>query len=248
MKQFNNTVGSFQDVWVLITETLLSARFACGEKAMSAKSNNQIRKFLYGIVLTGMIFSLCLGVGGSPAAHAQEAGTETPTATPTGTNPPGGAPLINDALIAPDMPAAGSAPSSTGSSAPGYYDTSSYMIGSIAVGIILPESTGSNENWTTAMRDSVYSQIATGLDRWRAWGVTNNTNVSFTYEYYYAIPTAYEPIELTSGNECLWIAQVMTNLGYSGSTCYDQVRNYDNNLRTRLGTNWAVTIFVVNSL
>jgi hypothetical protein len=160
-----------------------------------------------------------------------------------------GSPLINDAFMAPDLPSGPGIKSAGASSAPGKYDTSTYMIGSVAIGIILPESTGSGEDWTTSMRDAVYSQVLAGLDRWRAWGVTYNTNVSFTYEYSYAIPTTLEPIN--SGDfatRCQWIAQVMTNMGYSGTDCYDQVRNYDNSLRTRKGTTWATTIFVVNSL
>ncbi|MCJ7586088.1 MAG: S-layer homology domain-containing protein [Anaerolineales bacterium] len=233
---------------------------------MNAKS-----RILSTMLLVDLSILLVLSASNVYVARAQDAGPENPTGdtiplttqdlpnlvfqTPDGwgalpsdlADQSGGPPLINDAFHAPDLPKNG-APSSSGSSAPGYYDTSSYMIGSIAVGIILPESTGNNQNWTTTLRDSVYSEITAGLDRWRAWGVTYNTNVSFAYEYYYAIPTTYEPIEQSSTNECLWIAQVMTSMGYSGSTCYDQVRNYDNNLRTRLGTDWAVTIFVVNSI
>ena len=233
---------------------------------MNAKS--RIRSSM---LLVDLLILLVLSASNVYVARAQDAGPENPTGdtiplttqdlpnlvfqTPDGwgalpsdlAEQSGGPPLINDAFHAPDLPKTG-APSSTNSSAPGYYDTSSYMIGSIAVGIILPESAGNNQNWTTTLRDTVYSEITAGLNRWSAWGVTYNTNVSFAYEYYYAIPTTYEPIEQSSTNECLWIAQVMTSMGYSGSTCYDQVRNYDNNLRTRLGTDWAVTIFVVNSL
>jgi len=45
---------------------------------MNAKPNNQIRKFLQGIVLAGMMLFLCLGVSGSPAVHAQEVATPGP--------------------------------------------------------------------------------------------------------------------------------------------------------------------------
>ncbi|OIO86699.1 MAG: hypothetical protein AUK02_05730 [Anaerolineae bacterium CG2_30_58_95] len=46
---------------------------------MNAKPNIQMRKFLYGFVLAGMMLFLCLGVSGSPAAHAQEVETPEPT-------------------------------------------------------------------------------------------------------------------------------------------------------------------------
>ena len=45
---------------------------------MNLEPNARTRKFLAGIVLTGMLLLLCLGVSGSPAAHAQEVATPEP--------------------------------------------------------------------------------------------------------------------------------------------------------------------------
>ena len=50
---------------------------------MNAKPNNRIRKFLYGIVLAGLMSFLCLGISGSPAVHAQEAKTPEPNDSST---------------------------------------------------------------------------------------------------------------------------------------------------------------------
>ncbi len=72
-----------------------------------------------------------------------------------------GSPLVNDALEQPELPGMQDQ-SATGSNAPGKYDTSAYMIGSVAVGVIMPESTGSVENWTTAERDQVTAEIQAG--------------------------------------------------------------------------------------
>ena len=61
-----------------VSENLGSTEYTRGGETMNAKSNNRIRKFLYGVVLAGMMLFLCLGVSGSPAAHAQEAQTPEP--------------------------------------------------------------------------------------------------------------------------------------------------------------------------
>jgi len=44
---------------------------------MKTKFNNQMRKFLYGFMVVGMILPLCFGISGVPSARAQEADTET---------------------------------------------------------------------------------------------------------------------------------------------------------------------------
>ena len=91
---------------------------------------------------------------------------------------------------------------------PGKYDTSAYMIGSVAVGVIMPESTGSVENWTTAEQDQVTAEIQQGLARWADWSDNNDAdtnlddvdaNVSFTYDIQYSVPTTYEPIHADFG-------------------------------------------------
>lgn len=62
-----------------------------------------------------------------------------------------------DALIPPDIP------DYTDHPPPGYYETSEYLIGSVAVGIVFLESDGaidpSTEDWTTAGESSVISEI-----------------------------------------------------------------------------------------
>lgn len=146
--------------------------------------------------------------------------------------------------------------SSTGSELPGRYDTSAYMIGSVAVGVILPESTGNSENWTSTEQTQVSSEIQTGLARWAAWSTSSGdfankdqatANVSFTYDFHYSVPTTYEPISLSSDQQCLWINQVMANMGYTNPACGENVYDYLNALRNAKGTDWATVIFVVDS-
>jgi len=76
------------------------------------------------------------------------------------------------------------------SNAPGYYDTSTYMLGSVAVGIILPESNGSGEDWTLAEKNQVVAEVQDGLNWWKNQGGAL-ANLSFQYDLQLGIPTSY---------------------------------------------------------
>ena len=125
------------------------------------------------------------------------------------------------------------------------YDTSEYMVGKIAVGIILPESTGNAENWTATQRQQVVSAILQAMEWWRAR--RPSAHLSFYYDVHLSLSTTYEPIRMSSQNEGQWISDVMNRLGYTGSTYFEQVYSYDNAIRNSLNTNWAFATFVVNS-
>jgi hypothetical protein len=134
---------------------------------------------------------------------------------------------------------------------PGYGETSEYLIGRVAVGIVLPESDGSldpsTEDWTAAERALVLSKITAALDWWAAR--EPNAHLTFVYDDGTAAPVAtrYEPITRPSGHQSYWIADVMAKMGYPSFSYFDQVRAYDNALRAKYGTDWAFTIFVVDS-
>ena len=131
------------------------------------------------------------------------------------------------------------------------------MIDSVAIGVILPESSGSSENWTTTEQNQVSAEIQEGLARWADWSdnTTADTNldqalanVSFTYEFNNSIPVSVEPIQLSSDDDCTWISETLGNMGYSNPEgCWEQVYDYLDDLRTRKGTDWATAIFVVDS-
>jgi len=135
---------------------------------------------------------------------------------------------------------------------PGFYETSEYMIGTVAVGVILPESTGgsSTEDWTTNEQNQVTSEITAALNWWK--GQNTNAGINFLYDWNYAISTVHEPINGPSVFtdptwEATWVKDVMSSMGYNSGTEFDRVRNYINNLRTTKGTDWAFAVFVVDS-
>lgn len=137
-----------------------------------------------------------------------------------------------------------------GGSPPGYWETSEYLIGDVAVGIIFLESNGSfdpsTEDWTSAEEANVISEITIGLN----WLADQNpaAGVSFVFDVHYKIPTSYEPINRPSYSIGVWIYEAMNFLGYpSMGDYFKQVRNYVNDLRDSLGTDWAYVMFIVDS-
>lgn len=165
--------------------------------------------------------------------------------------------------------------------------TSEYMIGSVAVGIVLPESmgTGQNntENWTPEREQLVIKHLTSitplnpdypkgvgGLQWWveRDAEADGNAKLSFVYDFQLGIPTNYEPINTPTldqngdgiWDEGLWIQDVMDSLsaslgfaitpppGYRSYPYFYAVRSYNNYLRDKYETDWAVTVFVVDSL
>jgi hypothetical protein len=162
--------------------------------------------------------------------------------------------LVNDAFYPPDLIGEAHVAAQGGigaASAPGYYQTSEFMIGRVAVGIILPESDGSldssTEDWTGQEQQKVFSEIVAGMNWWAAR--EPRANLTFYYDDHFTSPlsTGYEPINRSHSDQGLWIGQVMGELGYSASSYFARVRDYNNALRNQYQTDWAFTIFVVDS-
>ncbi len=161
-----------------------------------------------------------------------------------------------DVKIAPDLPENGDLSLSGVSVRPGYYETSAFMAGTVAVGLILLESDGSidpsTEDWTTAEKQLVFNEIVNATNWWAQ--AEPRANLTFVYEDHYTnpLPTGVEPINrptfsLTGYDERTWIGDAMDTLGFAGSHYFSSVRDYNNYLRTAYQTDWAFTIFVVDS-
>jgi len=125
------------------------------------------------------------------------------------------------------------------------------MIGSVAVAVIFPESDGSvdnqTENWSMTRMNNCVNEITAGLTWWQ--NQEPRANLSFYVHSYGARNTGYEPITRSSWtSEGLWIAEVLTGMGYTGATYFDQVTALNNYEMGQYGTDWAYTIFVVDDL
>lgn len=132
---------------------------------------------------------------------------------------------------------------------PGYWETSEYMIGSIAVGIIFLGSSGaidsSSEDWNFTEERNIVDKVQGALSWWASRNP--DANVSFVTEIHYRVPTSYEPINRPLGDLVLSISEALDYLGYRGENWDIQRRNYVNDLRKRLNTNWAFIIFIVDA-
>jgi hypothetical protein len=133
---------------------------------------------------------------------------------------------------------------------PGYYDLSRFMAGSLAVGIILPESSGaydtSTENWSTERMNMVAGKIQAAMSWWNSQNPYGN--LSFVYDIHFQVPTSYEPINHPYSYDQYWVGETLSTLGISGSSWTDKIFNYLNGMRNAYHTDWAAVVYVVDSL
>jgi hypothetical protein len=163
---------------------------------------------------------------------------------------PNGSPLSNDVFIRPKPQLAPMLAPPSGAS---FSDTSEYMLGKIAVGIILTESNGSidpsTEDWTTTEENEVISEIQSGLNWWA--NIANRTigaKLTFVYDIHLKVPTKYEPINRPQSDQGLWITDAMSFLGYNSSSSYiTNADYYCNAIRDSYNTDWAYITFVADS-
>jgi hypothetical protein len=173
---------------------------------------------------------------------------------------PPGAPLVGDALEPPPAPRGEAA--SACDAATLLRTNSDYLLGSVTVNVILPESTGAadvdTEDWNSTMEDRVRTEIVQGLNDlsgyYDTFGGKSSLRPSWTYHFHMGrtnaeARTSYEPIQHTQPEEYLWIGEIFDNLGYAPDPdIWEQGRHFNGDQRLADGTNWAFTIFVANSL
>jgi parallel beta-helix repeat protein len=126
-----------------------------------------------------------------------------------------------------------------------------FMIGSVAVSIILPESNGtidpSTEDWTDEEIENVTSKIQFALDWWAS--LNPNAGVSFVTEVHARVPISYEPVSRPGSNMSLWMVEILAYLGFPPIRSHYSfnMANYISELRLRHNTDWAFAIIVFDS-
>ncbi len=162
------------------------------------------------------------------------------------TTPPGGSPLIGDALV-PPSPDPGTARIGF-AAAPTTVQTSEFMVGRIAVGVILPESDGGTENWSPERQTQVFNAIVAGMNWWATKGGAT-ANLTFYYDQRFGVPTQYEPINRSGwSDESIWVGDIFANMGYTSGDAFTRGRAYVNSLRNTFHTDWCFAIIVADSL
>ncbi|MGA1841027.1 MAG: hypothetical protein ACMUIU_10410 [bacterium] len=150
---------------------------------------------------------------------------------------------------------------------PGFSDTSEYMMGTVAVKVILMESAGpaSMEDWSAAERSNVQAEIQEALNWWQGrfnsqgFSLPASAKPNFIFDWTHLnnpIPTINEPINgpgITSSlarmnGHFQWIAEANAFLGFTAfADPIINVRQYLNNFRAQMGTDWAFVVFVIDS-
>ncbi len=144
-----------------------------------------------------------------------------------------------------------------------YFDGDLYMIGDVSVTLVLMESNGAIDtdvcDWSQYQVNAVAKSVRVGLDWWESLFdkryPNSKADISFTIDYTYVkdpFETSYEPINRSSDDESLWVGEFLTSQGYQRSYSTKQshlsnLRRFNDSVRVENGSDWAFSIFVVNS-
>jgi parallel beta-helix repeat protein len=132
---------------------------------------------------------------------------------------------------------------------PGPREVCEYALGSVTVALIFVESNGSidfeTEDWSPSRQSQVLSEIQDALTWWE--GQEANSNLSLSLENMGIKNTSYEPITRPHDDEDLWIGEIMDNMGFTTGTYLDKAQSYNHWVRGQYNTDWAYTIFMVDS-
>ncbi len=130
--------------------------------------------------------------------------------------------------------------------------TSEYMIGSVTVGIIFMESSGSDENWTSSQESKVIEEIMEATDWLASTGNAINAMIYWEYDIHYKVPTDHEPIQEKhvpryewGSWKFTWINDALNYLGYGNG--WKGMYDYLNDIRKEHETDWAYMVFVVDN-
>ncbi len=136
-------------------------------------------------------------------------------------------------------------------------DLGEFMLGRVAVTPVFLESNGAVdpnvENWNPAHIQSTMESLTTGLNWWKELLATKSSvhTLDFVIDRTYVdrpSPTVYEPINRPSNDFTLWTQEFLMRVGYARSTLLEEnIRDFNEAQRQKLGTDWSFTIFVVNS-
>jgi parallel beta-helix repeat protein len=133
--------------------------------------------------------------------------------------------------------------------APGWKNVCEYAMGDIEVGVIFVESNGSidseTENWSSSRKSEVLGEIADALTWWEAQ--EPDANLNFSINDLGSRNTSYEPISRVNTDSVLFIGEILGNMGFTSGNFQQRLLAFNHWLREQADTNWAFTIFIVDS-
>jgi len=136
-------------------------------------------------------------------------------------------------------------------------DTAEFMLGRVAVIPVLFESNGAidpnTENWTSGSIESALAKVEQGVQWWSdaldRLGTVHE--LEFVIDDQFAInpvATPYEAISRPSQDHTLLVGAFLEGQGFGEASSIDEaIRGFNHQARLRLETDWAFTIFIMNS-
>ncbi len=125
-------------------------------------------------------------------------------------------------------------------------ENSEFLIGSVLVNVIFPESAGSSEDWTEVEISDAMSALSLGISQYLQKALWyNDLSFVFNYTNFRRIPTTMEPIESDMSTDDIWIGEVLRNLGYDYGAYYG-AHLLNNATRNTFGTDWVFTAFIAD--
>ncbi len=125
-------------------------------------------------------------------------------------------------------------------------ENAEFLVGSVLINVVFPESAGSSEDWTEDEISGAMSALALGISQYMQKALWYN-DLSFVYNYsnFRRIPVTMEPIESDMGTDDIWIGEVLRNLGYDYGAYYG-AHLLNNATRNTYGTDWVFTAFIAD--
>ncbi|MAE71842.1 MAG: hypothetical protein CME06_15420 [Gemmatimonadetes bacterium] len=127
-------------------------------------------------------------------------------------------------------------------------DVSEFLIGRVALAVILPSSDGSidpdTEDWTRAEVEAVLRGVREGLRFWLGRGPGE---LDFAVEFDGLVPTGYEPISRPTTDESLWVSQVLEKLGHGEGGALARAYDRVDRLIFEQQADWGGLLFFVDS-
>lgn len=125
----------------------------------------------------------------------------------------------------------------------GISQNSEFMIGSVLLNIVFPESAGNEENWTDQIIQDALAALSLGLSQYQQRALW--TDLSFTINSIKHVPVTMEPIDGDMSTDPQWIGEALHNIGYEGGS-FVGTHALNNAMRKKYGTDWVYTSYVVN--
>jgi hypothetical protein len=124
---------------------------------------------------------------------------------------------------------------------------SEFLIGSVLVNIIFPESEDGSEDWTDEEIAAALSDLAKGCQDYQQHALWTDLTFVYNHKDFHRVPVTLEPIEGDWNSDPIWINQTMSSLGYSDGEDFVRTHAFNNDTRAEFGTDWVFTAFVADA-